>query len=185
MSSMTEPPSIPVLVICFGVSGSGKTTLAEHLAEQFQFNYVEADDFHPLVNKEHMRSGKALTDTMREPWIASMCEHLRQQRARGQSCVMANSGLRRMHRQQFREIGYPTLFLHLCGPRDVIRRRIESRSGHYMPPELLDSQFDAMEPPHDEPDILPVDVSESLPQVATRAQMLVKDFLKKTGASLT
>lgn len=97
---------------------------------------------------------------------------------------MANSGLRRIHRQRFRELGFPTLFLHLCGPRELIRRRIESRMGHYMPPELLDSQYDAMDPPSDEPDILPIDVSESLPQVGTRAQTLVRDFLKKTGASL-
>lgn len=184
MNSMTDPPTTPVLIICFGVSGSGKTTMAEYLAEQFQFNFVEADDFHPIENKDHMRTGKALTDAMREPWIASLCEHLKQQRARCQSCVMANSGLRRIHRQRFRELGYPTLFLHLCGPKDVIRRRMESRSSHYMPPALLDSQYDAMEPPTDEPDILMVDVSESLPQVATRAQMLVREFLKKTDASL-
>ncbi len=177
--SHTSPPT---LIICFGVSGSGKTTLALYLAEQFQLNFVEADDFHSEENKAHMRSGLALTDKMREPWVNSLCDHLRAQGERGQSCVMANSGLRRAHRQRFRELGFQTLFLHLMAPKEVIRKRMETRSNHYMPPDLLDSQYNAFEMPEGETDVFLLDVSESLPQVATRVQQLVRDFFKRNAA---
>lgn len=177
--SSTTPPS---LIICFGVSGSGKTTLAMYLEEQFQLNYVEADEFHPEENKAHMRSGNALTDAMREPWVSALCGYLRAQRELGHSCVMANSGLRRAHRQRFRELGFRTLFLHLVAPREVIRKRMETRTDHYMPPDLLDSQFNAFELPEDEADVHLLDVSESLPQVATRVQQLVRDFFKRNAA---
>ncbi len=171
------PTHKPVLIICFGVSGSGKTTLAQHLAKQFDFCFVEADDFHPPENKAHMSSGKPLTDAMREPWIDALCEHIRRQFALGQSCVMANSGLRRLHRQRFRDIGQRTLFLHLTGPKDLIRTRMETRSGHYMRPELLDSQFEALEVPQGEPDILTVDISQTIPRIASEADAHVREFL--------
>lgn len=180
MNLLSKPES-PALIVCFGVSGSGKTTLAQFIAEQFQLNFVEADDFHPDENKAHMRSGKPLTDDMREPWISALCKHLHTQFELEHSCVMANSGLRRAHRQRFRELGFQTLFLHLMAPRDVIRKRIESRTDHYMPPDLLDSQFSAFELPEGEPDVFAVDVSESLPQVATRVQQLVREFFRHSS----
>lgn len=178
--STTTPPT---LIVCFGVSGSGKTTLALYLAEQFQLNYVEADDFHSEENKAHMRAGKALTDAMREPWVNALCGYLQNQCDQGQSCVMANSGLRRAHRQRFRELGFQTLFLHLTAPKEVIRKRMEARTDHYMPPNLLDSQFSTFEEPEGETDVFPLDVSESLPQVATRVQQLVRDFFRRNAAS--
>ena len=94
----TSPLSTPVLVISMGVSGCGKSTLAKHLAKKFGLAFLEADDFHSDENKAHMASGKPLTDAMREPWIASMCDNLRDHRERGESCVLAYSGLRRAHR---------------------------------------------------------------------------------------
>jgi gluconokinase len=52
----------PALIVCCGVSGSGKSTLAQFLADEFGLEFVEADDFHPQENREHMAAGKPLTD---------------------------------------------------------------------------------------------------------------------------
>ncbi len=41
-------------------------------------------------------------------------------------------------------------FLYLKGSYEVIRERLERRTGHYMRPELLQSQFEALEEPEDE-----------------------------------
>ncbi|MGH7990749.1 MAG: gluconokinase, partial [Limisphaerales bacterium] len=38
-------------------------------------------------------------------------------------------------------------FVHLTGTRSLIEERLKSRSGHFMPPELLESQFAILEPP--------------------------------------
>lgn len=178
MSINQTPEHPPVLVICCGVSGSGKTTLAEHLAEHFGFCFVEADDFHPPVNKAHMASGKPLTDAMREPWVDALCEHFVNQFAEGKSCVMANSGLRRKHRDRFRSLGQSTLFFYLTGPKEMIRKRMEVRAGHYMKPELLDSQYEALELPENEPDVIAIDVSQTIPNIAAQAHAYVRNFLK-------
>lgn len=168
----------PVLIISMGVSGCGKTTLAKQLAKTFGLVFLEADDFHSAENKAHMASGKPLTDAMREPWITGMCDALRAHREKGESCVLAYSGLRRAHRQRFRELGYPTLFVHLAGPQEIIRRRMEARANHFMPAGLLDSQYAALEAAVNEPDIIEVDVGQSIPKIQRQAMDLVRGFMQ-------
>jgi len=164
-----------------GVSGCGKTTLARNLAWDFGFEFLEADDFHSAENKAHMASGQPLTDAMREPWITAMCDRLREHQVRGESCVLAYSGLRRTHRERFRQLGYPTLFLHLAGIKDIIRQRMEIRPDHFMPTGLLDSQYLALEAAQEEPDIVAIDVGLSIGEIHRQAAMLVQAFLAKPG----
>lgn len=169
--------SSPVLIIVMGVSGSGKSTLAASLAAEFGFCLLEADDFHPPANKARMARGEPLTDAMREPWIAAMCDALRERRRRGESCVLAYSGLRRAHRQRFRELGYSTLFIHLAGDSEVIRGRMRARTGHFASTSLLDSQLDTLEAAMDEPDIVVVDVAQGIDQVHRQAADKVRGFM--------
>lgn len=177
-----SPISKPVLIISMGVSGCGKSTLAKHLAKKFGLAFLEADDFHSAENKAHMASGKPLTDAMREPWIMSMCDDLRKRRERGQSCVLAYSGLRRAHRARFRKLGYPVLFVHLAGPQEVIRRRMEGRVNHFMPADLLTSQYAALEPALNEPDITIIDVAQSIGKIQRQAEEIVRGFVREQAS---
>jgi gluconokinase len=161
-----------------GVSGSGKSTVATTLAQKFGLKFFEADEFHSPENRAHMAAGRALTDAMREPWIDSLCEALVLESRAGKHSVLAYSGLRRVHRQRFRELGFKTLYLHLQGEKSVIERRIESRQGHYMPGKLLDSQFADMEPPEDEPDMVSLDINAELPLVLEKAIKLAQSVLE-------
>jgi len=168
----------PVLVICMGVSGSGKSTVAAGLAQRFDLEFVEADDYHSDENRARMKAGIPLTDEQREPWIDSLCRLLKDRRQKGIHCVLAYSGLRRAHRQRFRELGFQTLFLHLAGDRNLIAKRMAHRRGHYMPPSLLDSQFAAMEAADSEPDVVIVDGTAPLPEVIATCRKRVQDFLR-------
>ena len=55
------------IIIIMGVSGVGKTTIAQSFATAMEAHYLEADDYHPVQNVMAMRSGKPLTDEMRNP----------------------------------------------------------------------------------------------------------------------
>ena len=169
----------PALIICCGVSGTGKSTLARHLADELGPVFVEADDFHSPENKAHMAAGKPLTDAMREPWIQALCQHIAAHFAAGRQVVMANSALRRSHRQRFRQLGGATLFMQLEGPYELIKQRMDSRPNHYMQAELLKSQFDAQEPPEDEPDFYHLDISKSVPELAVEAEHRARTFLRE------
>ena len=41
----------------------------------------------------------------------------------------------------------PVVFVALCGDKETILFRLESRTGHYMPPSLLQSQLETLEIP--------------------------------------
>lgn len=177
MSNLARPCSTPVLIIIMGVSGCGKSTLGRHLSEQVGLLFLEADDFHSAENKAWMSRGRPLTDAMREPWIASMCDSLRQHRDQRQSCVLAYSGLRKAHRRRFRELGYPTLFLHLSGPKELARERVNSRAHHFMPAGLIDDQYDALESTVAEADVINIDISQSISQIQRQSVSLVDQFI--------
>ncbi|GAB3024575.1 gluconokinase [Bowmanella dokdonensis] len=156
----------PRLLVLMGVSGSGKTTLARQLAGELGFAFMEADDFHSVQAKNQMARGQPLDDGLREPWLTAMCSHLQQNPI---PTVLAYSGLRRRHRQRFREVGFDTRFIWLHGQFDLIKRRLKSREGHYMPASLLTSQFRDLELPQAEPDILMLDIQHRPAQLLSRA----------------
>lgn len=158
------------LIVVMGVSGCGKTTLAKILSNQLQWSFVEADDFHSFEAKKLMKNGVPLTDSMRLPWIARICQQLIENGK--ENTVLAYSGLKKQHRQLFREIGYQTLFILLQGDFAVIKRRIEQRQDHFMPTSLLQSQFDALQSPTEESDCLILDIeAKNHRQVAMNASI--------------
>ena len=170
--NLSKDSDQPLLVICFGVSGCGKSTLAEHLAEKFALEYIEADDFHPQVNKDHMAAGNPLDDAMREPWIVALCEHIKTLAGDNQSSVMANSCLKKKYRDRYRDLGCKTLFIHLHGDRDLIYSRMQARSEHFMPPELLDSQFATLESTAGESDVITINIAQTIPEIIAEAEGL-------------
>jgi gluconokinase len=133
-------------ILVMGVSGSGKTTVGEALAERFGVPMIEGDDFHSEANKEKMHAGIALTDEDRAPWLADIHKYLKDQPA---GWVLACSALKAAYRETLFEgiAGVETVLL--TGSAEVLSGRLSHRHGHFMAPELLQSQFDTLEPPKD------------------------------------
>lgn len=157
-------------IVVMGVSGSGKSLLARALAEHYGVRYLDADDFHSELARARMASGLPLTDEMRAPWVTALAAALRDHTDRGEPVVLAFSGLRAAHRMQLRTgSGLRLLFLFLQGEPELIAKRLSARAGHFMPPSLLDSQFETLQMPEAEPDVLPVDISPPPPQMIAAA----------------
>lgn len=163
---MTAPP--PAIVV-IGVAGSGKTTVALGLADHYGYAFLDADDFHSAAAKAQMAAGVPLTDAQREPWVEILAGELRHSAAQGRSCVLAFSGLRAAHRQRLRDSGVPLRFVFLQAAPEMIAVRLEARSGHFMPANLLASQFDALQAPTTEKDVISVDINGSPAQVLDKA----------------
>ncbi|WP_040337136.1 gluconokinase [Candidatus Blastococcus massiliensis] len=136
----------PTTVVVMGVSGSGKTTVAVQLAERLNWEFAEGDDFHPRANVEKMAAGHPLDDDDRWPWLRTIGRWIDQREATGRSVVVTCSALKRSYRDLLREGRSSVWFAHVTADPDVIRDRIEHRSGHYMPASLLDSQLATLEP---------------------------------------
>lgn len=174
MTSATKfSPKTPTVIIVMGVSGCGKSTMARAIADTLKINMYDADDFHPAINKQHMAEGKPLTDDMRQPWVEALRHHLQQQLLAGLSCTLAFSGLRRAHRERLRQTPGRVFFLHLSGGKSLIAERMNARQNHFMPTALLDSQFDSLEPTHDEADVFTLDICKPVAQLVDEALHLI------------
>ena len=132
--------------VVMGVSGCGKSEVGRHLAGRLGAAYVEGDDDHPAENVAKMAAGHPLDDADRHDWLLVLQERIRAAQRRGAALVLSCSALKRRYRDLLRA-GDPTLvFVHLVGEPALIAARMQARSGHFMPPALLESQLRDLEP---------------------------------------
>ena len=148
-------------VVVMGVSGCGKSTVASRLARELGWDFAEADSFHSAANVDKMRSGIALTDEDRWPWLDAIAAWIDAKRVQRRPCIVACSALKRRYRERLAGGLADVQFVYLAGSYDTVAGRLAGRSGHYMPLSLLQSQFDALEPPG--PEERPIVVSIVLP----------------------
>jgi carbohydrate kinase (thermoresistant glucokinase family) len=111
------------------------------------------------------------TDEDRRPWYARLRARVEAVRATGEPYVLACSALKRDYRAWLRMGDGPELmrFAHLDGSFELIESRLAARKGHFMPPNLLASQFATLELGDD---IDPVDIDESV-------EGIVEDILSR------
>jgi len=152
-------PAGAAVVVVMGVSGSGKSTVASVLAGRLGGELADADDFHPPSNVAKMAAGLPLDDQDREPWLRDIAAWLAVRTRSGRSAVVSCSALKRAYRDVLRAAAPGLVFLHLTGPRELLERRMQDRTGHFMPASLLDSQLAALEPLQDDERGLTLDVT--------------------------
>lgn len=157
-------------MIVAGVSGSGKSTVGRAAAALATVAFIDGDDLHPEKNITLMASGTALTDSDREPWLDAVAATARDHAP----CVVACSALARRYRDRIRQGAPGILMVILDVPEDELRRRLESRSGHFMRATMLDSQLLAREHPEDEPGVIVVDGTQSVEALAHAVAALLR-----------
>jgi gluconokinase len=172
---MAKTAQYPVLVI-MGVSGSGKSTVAGLLAGSLGWDLAEGDDLHPAANVAKMHAGQPLSDDDRWPWLETIADWIRAHTAAGTPGVVTCSALKKRYRDVLR--GEGVMFVFLDGSKDRISDRLASRHGHFMPPALLESQFEALEAPTADENFITLCVSAS---PAEEAQEII-DRLKLQAA---
>jgi len=146
-----------MIVIVMGVSGCGKSTVGQLLASRLGYPFLDADEFHAPANVAKMAAGTPLTDADRQPWLELLNGMLRGR----ENAVLACSALKASYRQTLSNGITDCRFVHLRGSIELIRARLQERRHRYMPASLLESQFAALEPPHD---AIEVDISMDAPR---------------------
>ncbi|KAM7216801.1 P-loop containing nucleoside triphosphate hydrolase protein [Rhypophila decipiens] len=148
-----------------GPTACGKTTIAKALAEKLNFTFVEGDDYHPKANVEKMSRGEPLTDSDRAGWLEALRDHETAIPPEGESphLVMTCSALKRHYRDVLREgaknAGSLRIrFVFLDAPEEVLVQRAGLRQGHFAKANLVHSQFEALERPDGEKDVVVVGV---------------------------
>jgi ribose 5-phosphate isomerase A len=176
-SARAHRGSPPILVV-MGVSGSGKSTIAEDLAARLGWRFEEGDALHPEANVAKMHAGIPLTDADRQPWLECVAAWIDHQRAENQPGIITCSALKRSYREIVIGDRPEVRLVYLRGGRNLIAQRLSGRHGHFMPANLLQSQFDTLEEPGPEEDPLTVDIGPPASQIA-------ETIIRLLGASAT
>lgn len=150
-----------MIIVMMGPCGCGKTTIGSALAARLDGAFIEGDDFHPASNRTKMQSGTPLTDGDRWPWLDRIADELRARHGAAGTVVLACSALKRAYRDRLRRADPEIVFVLLNGSRDLLLSRLEARKDHFMPPDLLDSQLEALEPPKPDERALALDVAHA------------------------
>ncbi|CNK23215.1 putative gluconokinase [Yersinia enterocolitica] len=162
-------------IIVMGVSGSGKTTVGEAVARQIHAKFIDGDDLHPRANIQKMGSGHPLNDEDRMPWLERLSDAAYSLNHKNETGIIVCSALKRRYRDRLREGNQGMVFLYLKGSFDVIMERLKARSGHFMPTDLLKSQFETLEEPGaDEPDVICVDIDADVDEVVRRCVLALE-----------
>jgi len=161
-----EEPLMPDdrTLVLMGVSGSGKSTVAGVLAGRLGWDLAEGDDMHPAANVAKMAAGEPLDDSDRWPWLDEVATWIRRHTEIGRPGVITCSALRRSYRDVLR--GERVVFVLLAGEFEQICERLTARHGHFMPADLLRSQFDTLEELAPDEQSLTVDIGGSPAELA-------------------
>lgn len=128
------------VVVLVGPSGCGKTAVGQHLAQEIQATFLDADDFHTAAAKALMHDGHPLTDDQRHPWLERI-RHAAVQASAQSVVVLACSALKPELRE-FLAQGNPNWkFVALEVEAAVLQERLARRTGHFFPATMLGSQL--------------------------------------------
>jgi gluconokinase len=163
---MVQIPAVAAIVV-MGVSGAGKSTVGRLIAKRLDCPFRDADSFHPKANIEKMASGRPLTDEDRWPWLRAIAAWIEEHRATGTTCVATCSALKRIYRDLVTDNQRTDVRLvYLKGDIDLIAARLKARTGHFMPPALLRSQFYTLQEPHADEHAITAPIDETPEEIA-------------------
>ena len=155
--------------IIMGVSCTGKSSVGEAFAKAIQAKFIDGDDLHPKNNIIKMSSGQSLNDQDRIPWLERIRDAAFSLDKKNEKGVIVCSALKRKYRDIICDGNESVAFLFLHGDFDLVLQRMQNRKDHFMPVELLQSQFDALETPqHDEPNVININIKGSFNEIVQR-----------------
>ncbi|ARR42949.1 MULTISPECIES: gluconokinase [Vibrio] len=160
-------------VVVMGVCASGKTTIGEHLAKKLGRKFIDGDDLHPRANIQKMASGQPLNDDDRKPWLERIRDAAYSLESKNEHGIIVCSALKKIYRDQIREGNENVTFLFLDGSKDLILERMRARQGHFMKENMVNSQFETLERPEDEPRTIFVSIDATIEDVVSNAAELI------------
>lgn len=146
---------IPKVLVLAGTAGTGKSSVAaillKHYTEEYpELEFLEGDLLHPEANVIKMREGIPLQDSDRWDWLRQISKQSSESAQKHGLCIVTCSSLKKKYRELIRTTSPEAnfYFLFLYAQKAVILERLESREGHFMKANMMQSQFRDLELPN-------------------------------------
>ena len=132
-----------------GSDGAGKSTVGRALAGALGWEFHDGDELHSEMAKRKMHLGIPLDDADRAPWLSAIRKLIESMLSEKRNGVVACSALKQSYREELVVDPKLVKVVYLKGSKELIGERLRGRVGHFMNPELLQSQFETLEEPRD------------------------------------
>lgn len=169
-----------VHLVVMGVAGCGKSLIGQRIAQRLALPMIEGDSFHPRSSVDKMARGEPLNDGDRAGWLQVLGQELQRH---PDGAVLACSALKKKYRDTLRVAVRDLAFVHLSITPEESQRRVSSRPDHFYPPSLVESQFEALEDPAGEPNVLVVDGTLPIDEIARQAADWLRGRKGRGGVS--
>jgi gluconokinase len=113
------------------------------------WEFHDGDELHSEESKRKMHLGIALDDVDRAPWLAKLRKLIQGMVTEGRDGVVACSALKQSYRDEIIVDPKSVKVVYLKGSKELVAERLRNRAGHFMNPDLLQSQIDTLEEPRD------------------------------------
>jgi gluconokinase len=153
-----------MILLLMGVTGAGKTTVGRALAGELHWRFADADDYHSSGNIAKMHAGVPLTDADRAPWLQALHDAIAAWIRANENVVLACSALKASYRETL-VVSPGVKLIYLRASPELIAARVAARTGSYMNPQLVPSQFATLEEPQN---ALVVDASGTVQQIVSQ-----------------
>jgi len=141
-----------MILILMGVSCCGKTTVGLELKSylssiepKLNFKFKDGDHYHSEENRAKMVAGTPLNDEDRKDWLEILLSIISESVRNEENLILACSALKRSYRSMLNVDRSRVIFVHLKISREIGRKRLNERQGHFFHKSLIDSQFSTLE----------------------------------------
>ncbi|MFT5880568.1 MAG: gluconokinase [Moritella sp.] len=161
--------------VIMGVSSTGKSSVGEAFAQAIQAKFIDGDDLHPKTNILKMTSGQPLNDEDRSPWLERINDAVFSIEKKNEIGVIVCSALKKKYRELICKGNNKITFIFLHGDFDLVFKRMQDRKGHFMPVELLKTQFNTLEVPlEDETNVIHISIDGTFDEVVASCVSAVR-----------
>jgi carbohydrate kinase (thermoresistant glucokinase family) len=126
-----------------------------------------------------MQSGHPLTDADRAPWLVAIARTIDHWLATGTCGAITCSALKRDYRRRIIGDHTGVRLVYLEGSRELVAARLAARTGHFMPPGLLDSQFAILEPPGQDENPVTVSINQPVERIVDEIAAVLSATLER------